>query len=173
MEKSAKDGRAASNNRREVTNSQREILNRDRTIAELQETIRRLSGYICELEQKCRLPQNGSLGGTASDSELISVDNGGGIPVALFSPRARLNMFRDQSKRQEMDSRSPMDDIDANVQKTLRMTNQIGSIRRIRYGVYTIGEGPRCISICVKNNKPLVRSGGGAYIPLDAFLSSH
>jgi len=154
------------------------IAQRDRMIATLQSTVRNLSAYIRQLEQLNEVPENGSLGGTADTSRRVV----GALPsqsLVEFTPRMRLNQVRDlnkQSVQPPVTVTSPMassDDIDEAVQKFLESRDMVGALRRLSYGVYTVGEGPKRISICIKNNKPLVRSGGGSYLHLDMYLSTH
>jgi hypothetical protein len=159
--------------RQRVIKLELKVAQRDRTISTLQTTIRNLSSYIRQLEQLNEVPENGSLGGTADSSRRLPARIN---PPSLieFTPRLRLNQIRDLNKQ----ASSPIpisssDDIDEVVQKFLESRDMIGAIRRVSYGVYSVGDGPRRISVCVKNNKPLVRSGGGSYLHLDMYLSNH
>jgi len=164
----------------EVSTLKSVIMESDQNITELQITIRNLSIYIRDLERQSQVPRNGSLGGTASDTDLT---NQTPLPPPCSprlstptSPRSRLNMFRDQSRSSSSSNNHSArlsDPQDVHIQTYLRQHNLVGCIHRIRNGVYRLGDGPRFISITIKNKKPLVRSGGGAYIPLEAFLSNH
>jgi hypothetical protein len=162
---------SGSMSRNERLKLQLQIAQRDRTIASLQSTIRNLSSYIRQLEQLNEVPENGSLGGTADSSRRSPVRD------EEFTPRMRLNQLRDLNKQTGIISSSPisssMDDIDDIVQKFLESRDLVGALRRVSYGVYSIGDGPKRISVCIKNNKPLVRSGGGSYLHLDMYLSTH
>ena len=164
--------------RQRITKLEVKLAQKDRMIATLQSTVRNLSAYVRQLEQLNEVPENGSLGGTAD----------GGRPVVTaipslhtgdFTPRLRLNQMRNLSKQLvpgTVTVSSPIassDDIDEAVQRFLESRDMIGALRRVSYGVYTVGDGPRRVSICIKNNKPLVRSGGGSYLHLDMYLSTH
>jgi hypothetical protein len=170
MESARKPVNDDSSSRQRVIKLELKVAQRDRTIGTLQTTIRNLSAYIRQLEQLNEVPENGSLGGTA--------DGARRLPARMhqqsldFTPRLRLNQIRDLNK-QTSSPLSSSDDIDEVVQKFLESRDMIGAIRRVSYGIYSVGDGPRRISITVKNNKPLVRSGGGSYLHLDMYLSNH
>ena len=164
--------------RQRISKLEVKLAQRDRMIVTLQSTVRNLTAYIRQLEQLNEVPENGSLGGTADRGRPV-VD---GLPtqhVTEFTPRLRLNQIRDLSKQSiptPVTVSSPVassDDIDEVVQRFLESRDMLGALRRVSYGVYTVGDGPRRISICIKNNKPLVRSGGGSYLHLDMYLSNH
>ena len=87
--------------------------------------------------------------------------------------------MRDRMKRQSLSkrpstahpsSRRPHDEIDAIVQSHLAQANEIGRLVRLSRGVYSVNGGSRKYTVCIKNGKPLVQIGGGAYVTLSVFL---
>ena len=83
---------------------------------------------------------------------------------------------RPASSRPRRDSLNPpsvkhADEIDEVVQMYLSESDQLGRLKRLAYGIYSLGN--KKIGISVKNGKPLVRIGGGAMVHLDVYLVTH
>jgi len=76
-----------------------------------------------------------------------------------------------RSRQMSVSRSKPRDEVDEVVQEYLRETDQVGRLRWLSYGVYLLGT--KKIGVTVKNGKPLVRIGGGAFVHLDLYFVTH
>lgn len=161
-----------------------QILLKDRTIAELQSNVTLLSARAREPSLHRARNTKASFGETSdcSDSHL-QIDTSESstklenrrFHAKTVSQSARTpdsSRFQTSRPRQMSVSRTkPRDEIDEVVQAYLRETDQVGRLRWLSYGVYLLGT--KKIGVTVKNGKPLVRIGGGAFVHLDLYFVTH
>ena len=124
-----------------------------------------------------------SSGGISSDSN-EGAENVSQLRLRSPSRLATLrNQLKDARSRNQTDGRrtppsEPIrcvrkyaDEIDAVVQVSLGEQESAGRLKRVSYGVYSLGA--KQIGVSVKNGKPLVRIGGGASVNLETYLDTH
>lgn len=193
---SARNKRASSKDRSSLDGSEwglisslrEEIAARDAVIGKLTEEIRRLkinqssvSRLQGSVQHESLYKRKSSSGGISSDS-----NEGGDREVtgcARLRSGSRLAEMRDRLKDSKLQNavaiprsartaaRKYADEIDAVVQEHLGEQDVAGRLKRVSYGVYSLGA--KRIGISVKNGKPLVRIGGGASVSLDTYLDTH
>lgn len=161
-----------------------QVLLKDRTIAELQSTVTLLSARARKPSSYTGRNTKASFGETSdcSDSHLQidTSENTTKLESRRFHAKsaAQSDRIPDSSRVQTSRSRQmsvsrskPRDEVDEVVQEYLRETDQVGRLRWLSYGVYLLGT--KKIGVTVKNGKPLVRIGGGAFVHLDLYFVTH
>jgi hypothetical protein len=153
---------------------------KDRCISELETQIRGLSSQIREYEKETSNTRKGSCGGISDTSESCVDPESVGPCMKLQFSRYHMKVARGHASARTSSARhgaesqtrpKPRDDIDEVVQEYLREIDQVGRIRWVSHGVYLLGN--RKIGVTVKNGKPLVRIGGGAFVHLEVYLVNH
>lgn len=167
-----------------------EIALKDALIHKLRDEVRRLteSGSCHRISQL--MPESGLIHKRKCSSGDISSDSNEGAEsgaCSRFRSPSRLTRMRDRLKDARKHHIAPTprviaiplvrpvkkyaDEIDAVVHEYLGDQEEVGRLKRVSYGVYSLGA--KRIGICVKNGKPLVRIGGGASVNLETYLDTH
>ena len=152
---------------------------KDKCINDLETQIKELSSQIRRIERPTST-RKGSCGGISDTSDATIQFEESSPSLKLQASRWRLKAARSHASARPTSARSrpesqtrprARDDIDQVVQEYLKEVDQAGRIRWVSYGVYLMGN--KKIGVTIKNGKPLVRIGGGAFVHLEVYLVTH